>query len=509
MSLEKQTARLEDRMERNTTVKDSEKRYRALILASSDVVYRMSPDWTEMHELLGRDFLSDTREPITGWLQKYIHPHDRSHVMDAINEAIRTRSTFQSEHRVLRVDGSTGWALSRAVPLFDDAGDLVEWVGVAINITGRKEAEEALKKSERKFSTFFHAASVLMTITTFKEGTVVDINEVALQTLGYTRGEVIGNTVHQAHVWEDPGARERALQMLEEQGSIQNLEIRIKGKNGRIVVCLLSAESIVIDDERWVLSVVRDITERKKVEDEIKQLNADLVARSNELQAANKELETFSYMVAHDLRNPLNVMNSSFQAVERFCGERLPQECKDFLRAGYNSTVRMNQMIGALLDFSRMAHVELHREKVDLSAMAMEVAAELRLTAPEREVQFIITEKLLADADPKLLRVVLDNLMGNAWKYTATQELPVIEFGALATDGKRVFFVRDNGPGFESSEEESIFTPFHRLPGTQQVKGFGIGLATVERIIQRHGGRVWAKGVPNHGATFYFILPEE
>ncbi|HJV33476.1 PAS domain-containing sensor histidine kinase [Geomonas sp.] len=484
------------------TVEDSEKRYRALLLASSDVVYRMSPDWGEMRELLGRDFLSDTVAPITDWLQKYIHPDDQSHVMEVIKEAISTRSTFQLEHRILRADHTIGWTFSRAVPLFDHAGEIVEWVGAAIDITGRKEAEEALKKSERKFSTFFHAASVLMTITTFEEGRVIDINEVALQSLGYTREEIIGKTVHQTHIWDDPADRELVLQMLEGQGSIRNLEIRIRGKSGKLVIGLLSAESIVVDDERWILAVTRDITERKEAEEKIKQLNA-------ELQVANKELEAFSYMVAHDLRNPLNVMSNSFQAVELLCGERLPQECREVLQLGYQSTVRMNQMIGALLDFSRMAHVEPRREKIDVSAMAAEVAAELRLTAPERKVQFEITEGLTADADGNLLRVVLDNLIGNAWKYTVTQAAPVIQFGTLTMDGKQVFFVRDNGPGFEHSEEEQIFTPFHRLAGTQKVKGFGIGLATVERIVQRHGGRIWAKGEPNHGATFYFTLSEE
>lgn len=491
------------------SVEESEKRYRALVLASSDVVYRMSPDWHEMRELVGRDFLSDTGAPITDWLQKYIHPDDQSYVIGVIDEAIHTGSTFQLEHRVLRADGTIGWTFSRAVPLFDDAGEIIEWVGAAIDITGRKEAEEALKKSERKFSTFFHAASVLMTITTFTEGRIIDINEVALQALGYTREEIIGNTVHQTHIWDDPAERERALQMLEEHGSIENQELRIRGKDGQLFICLLSAESIVMDDERWILAVTRDITERKKAEEEIKQLNSDLAAQAIELQAVNKELEAFSYIVAHDLRTPLNAMSGSFQAVEMFCGERLPQECREFLQAGYKSTLRMNQMIGALLDFSRMAHVEPRREKINLSAMAAEVAAELRMTAPEREVKFVIAENLTADADASLLRVVLDNLFGNAWKYTVTQETPVIEFGVITMDGKQVFFVRDNGPGFARSEEEMIFTPFHRLPETRQVKGFGIGLATVERIIQRHGGRIWAKGEPNHGATFYFILSEE
>lgn len=487
-------------------LEESEKRYRALVLASSDVLYRMSPDWSEMRELVGRHFLSDTGTPITDWLQKYIHPDDQRHVMEVINEAIRTRSNFELEHRVLREDGTTGWTLSRAVPLFDEAGEIIEWVGAAKDVTRRREAEDAVKKSEEKFKTFFHAASVFMTISTFEEGRVIDMNEVALRALGYEREEIIGKTVHQAHVWEDPADRERVIQLLEERGSIRDLEIKIRGRSTDPIVALLSAELIEVDGERWILAVAKDITERKRAEEEIKRLNADLAARALELQDMNSELEAFNYMVAHDLRNPLNTMSGSCQAVEMMCGEQLPQECREFLNKAYKTTIRMNQLIGALLDFSRMARVEPRREKLDLSAMAEDVTADLRQTEPERQVEFVVAEGLTVDADPNLLRIVLDNLLGNAWKYTARQEKAVIEVGALNIDERLVFFVRDNGCGFDKAAAEKMFVPFHRLPGAEMVRGFGIGLATVERIIQRHGGRIWAEGESGKGACFYFTV---
>lgn len=492
--------------ERTRNLEDSEKRFRALAVASSDVVYRMSPDWREMRELLGKNFLSDTGEPITNWLDKYIHPDDQPHVMEVISEAVWTKGTYELEHRVLQADGTIGWTFSRAVPIFDEAGEIVEWFGTASDVTRRKEAEEAVKKSERKFSTFFHAASELLVITTLKEGRVIDINDIALQALGYTREEIIDKTVHQAHIWENAEDRERAVQMLVEQGSIRNLEIRIKGKSGKTLIALLSAELVPINGEKCILAIARDITERKQAEDEIKRLNAELADLACELRAANKQLEAFNYMVAHDLRNPLNTISTSCQAIERMCGGVLTPECREFVEKAYKSTGRMNRLIGALLDFSRMAHVEPRREGLDLTAMAKEVAAELRQAEPGREVDFRIAEGITAHADVNLLRVVLDNLLGNAWKYTASQEKPVIEFGALTMEEQQVFFVRDNGIGFETADQEKIFVPFQRLPGAEMAKGFGIGLAMVQQIVQRHGGRIWAEAEPMKGACFYFTL---
>jgi signal transduction histidine kinase len=169
----------------------------------------------------------------------------------------------------------------------------------------------------------------------------------------------------------------------------------------------------------------------------------------------------------------------------------------------------MNRLIDALLDFSRLIRAELCRETVELSLLAHEVAAELRLSEPGRRVEFRIADGIMADGDAALLRAVLDNLLGNAWKYTATREEGVIEFGATIVNGRPVQFVRDNGVGFDMADAGSLFAPFHRLPGAEECRGFGIGLATVERVIRRHGGKVWAEGVPGAGATFYFTLDGE
>jgi light-regulated signal transduction histidine kinase (bacteriophytochrome) len=250
----------------------------------------------------------------------------------------------------------------------------------------------------------------------------------------------------------------------------------------------------------------RDITERKRTDEEIRKLNAELEARACELEAANRELEAFNYTVSHDLRQPLNIISSYCQVIMELCGAKLDQQCTGYLQETYNGALRMNRLIDALLNFSRMARVELRREAVDLCIMARAVAEDLKLAEPERKVTLRVADGLQADGDVNLLRVVLVNLIGNAWKYTGMREDAIIEFAAATIDGKQVFFVRDNGVGFDMADADKLFTPFKRLPGAEECRGFGIGLATVERILRRHGGRIRAEGESGKGATFYFTL---
>jgi PAS domain S-box-containing protein len=328
-----------------------------------------------------------------------------------------------------------------------------------------------------------------------------------MRILGYQREEMIGRTSLELGIWESQAERDRVIRALEEQGTARDIEINLRGKTGESFVGLLSAESIDIDGEMYILSMINDITERKRAEEEIERLHADLAVRAAELEAANRELEAFNYTVAHDLRKPLTVINGYWQLIRELCGDKLNEACNSYLREAYDGTWRMNRLIDALLNFSRLAHIEPRRETVDLSVVAQTVAAELQLAEPARRVAFLIADGVSAEGDAGLLRAVLDNLLGNAWKYTGTRNEGIIEFGTTEVDGKLAYFVRDNGAGFDMADADKLFTPFRRLPGAEEYKGFGIGLATVERIIQRHGGRVWAEGEPGKGSTFYFTLP--
>jgi signal transduction histidine kinase len=245
-----------------------------------------------------------------------------------------------------------------------------------------------------------------------------------------------------------------------------------------------------------------DITARKRAEEKLEILNT-------ELAAANIELEAFNYSVSHDLRKPLTVINSYCQLILEMCGAILEGQCRDYVSEMYEGTLRMNRLIDTLLDFSRITRVEIHHDTVDLSAMAMEVAMGLKVTEPERRVTFRIAEGVVVDGDAGLLRVVLENLGGNAWKYTASQVEAVVEFGVTEIDGTPACFVRDNGAGFAMEHADKLFIPFRRLPGVEKFRGHGIGLATVDRIIKRHGGRVWAEGEPGKGACFWFTLSKD
>ena len=327
--------------------------------------------------------------------------------------------------------------------------------------------------------------------------------------LGYTPEEVLSKTPFDFMPAEEAARIRRGVdELVRNPQPFHRLENINVHKDGSLRV--LETSGIPIFDAQGRFSglrgIDRDITGRKEAEEEIKRLNRDLTERAAELEAVNKELDAFNYTVAHDLRQPLNLVNSYCQVVEKLFGDQLPEGCLDYIRDARKVTLQMNHLIEALLRFSRMGNVEPHRETVDLSMWAQEVAKTRELTEPERQVEFRITSGIMACGDANLLRVVLDNLIGNAWEYTRGQEKAVIEFGARDIDGVPTYFVRDNGVGFAMADAQKLFTPFQRLPGAEKYRGLGIGLATVERIILRHGGKVWAEGDPGRGACIYFTL---
>jgi signal transduction histidine kinase len=252
------------------------------------------------------------------------------------------------------------------------------------------------------------------------------------------------------------------------------------------------------------------VAERARAEDEVLRLNAVLEDRVRErtaqLEAANHELEAFSFSVSHDLRAPLRSIDGFSQALLEDFPDDVPDEARRYLDRIRASTVRMGQLIEDLLNLSRVSRGSLTRVPVDLGEVARQVVVDLQHHDPERVVEVSIWEPMPVDADPRLLRAALENLIGNAWKFTAKAARPRIEVGVLREGAREVYFVRDNGAGFSMEYANKLFTPFQRLHAASEFTGTGIGLATVQRIVYRHGGRIWGDGKVGAGATFYFTL---
>lgn len=247
---------------------------------------------------------------------------------------------------------------------------------------------------------------------------------------------------------------------------------------------------------------VRDLS-LQRAQDE---LERRVEQRTSELTAANKELESFSYSVSHDLRAPLRSIDGFSLALWEDYGDKLDTQAKDFLARIRNATKRMGVLIDDLLNLSRMARVHMKNERVDLSALARSIVGDLQKADPQRSVNFVVDDALEVQGDSHLLRVVLDNLLANAWKYTSKHPTARIELRKAQSNGCTTYFVKDDGAGFDTKYADKLFGAFQRLHGTDQFPGTGVGLATVQRIIHRHGGRIWADAAVEKGATFYFTL---
>ncbi|RII27301.1 MAG: hypothetical protein CXR31_08630 [Geobacter sp.] len=256
------------------------------------------------------------------------------------------------------------------------------------------------------------------------------------------------------------------------------------------------------------IEVVRDMTQQVKSEQALKEQTALLQQQTLELISSNKELESFSYTLSHDLRSPLTRIYAAGQALLEMYGETLDENGRTFLHAICEGSEHMEELIEAILALSGVTRSEMHTEDVDLSGLAKTIASKLQITAPGRRVDFVIATGVTSFCDPQLMKIALENLLGNAWKYSRKTPFARIEFGVTERDGETVYFVRDNGAGFDMKNAAELFAPFKRLHATSDFPGTGIGLATVQRVIERHGGTVWAEAEVGKGAIFYFTLKQ-
>ncbi|MEN3334598.1 MAG: hypothetical protein V7641_3963 [Blastocatellia bacterium] len=396
------------------------------------------------------------------------------------------------------------------VRIFLMSADIIELDGqphlitASIDITERKRAEEALKEQ----SQILDLAPVLIRDL---DGRLLFWNTGAEQMYGWKPEEALGKTTHSLLHTEFPQPAEEIQATLFAQGHWKGELVHTRRDGERIVVAshwVLHRNEL--GERDVVLEVNSDITARKQAEEEIRRLNEELeqrvAERTAQLQTTNKELEAFSYSVSHDLRAPLRHINGFSQALLEDYADKLDAEGQGYLQQVRSASQEMAQLIDDVLELARVTRSEMRREAVNLSAKARAVVDDLQKTDAVRRVKVHIEDGLQAHGDKRLLKIMLINLLGNAWKFTARQEAAEITFGQQQRDGEAVYFVRDNGAGFDMAYANKLFGAFQRLHSSSEFEGTGIGLATVQRIVHRHGGRVWAEGKVNQGATFYFTL---
>jgi PAS domain S-box-containing protein len=380
-----------------------------------------------------------------------------------------------------------------------------------MDISERKRIEDKLRKSESKFAKAFQYGPQIVAISNFEDGVYLDVNDSFIDRLKYSRDEAIGRSSLDLGIWTYPSQREIAIALLNDHCPLRNHEVTFTAKDGSIIDCLCSFDIIEIEDRKCLLSISNDITDRKKAEEALKILNTELEhrvqSRTNELQTALHELETFSYSVSHDLSTPLRAIVGFASLMKHDIEHTLDAENADYLNRIIRAAERMSELINDLLALSRVTEYEMNLRTVNFSTLTDSILNTLSSDS-DRDVVCYIEKDITATGDIQLLRLLMENLLGNAWKFTLRTENPIIEFFTFQEDGRTVYCIRDNGAGFEQQYADRLFLPFQRLHTTEEFEGNGIGLATVARVIKRHGGTIWAEGKINAGASFYFTLSQ-
>ncbi len=525
-------------------LRKSEERYRNLFDNSSDAIITidMEDRVTSWNRSAERIFGWKAQEIIGKNLPELIIPKDlRDEREKIIRDALSGKNLTGIETTRLRKDGSRFEASLTFSPIIDPNQNTIGLSGIIRDITERKQVEEALRKAYeeveirvRERTAELADANKALQAEIEERRRAEDALKAERQRFNDILEMLPAYLVLLSPDYHVPFANRFFRERFGESHGFRCFEYLFK-RCEPCEICETYTVLKTMEPHHWewigpdghnydifdfpftdtdgsslILEMGIDITERKKAEEEISRLNTELeqrvIERTAQLEAANRELEAFSYSVSHDLRAPLRSIDGFSQALLEDYAGKLDEMGKDYIARVRAASQRMSQLIDDMLMLSRVTRREMKRETVDLSALAKTIAAELARTQPERQVEFIIAPGAVVKGDAELLRAMLENLLGNAWKFTSKNAGGKIEFGITEHDGRTAYFVRDNGVGFDMAYADKLFKAFQRLHAPSEFPGTGIGLATVKRIIHRHGGEVWAKGEAGKGATFYFDL---
>lgn len=477
---------------------------------------RVNPKFCEItgysaEELVGMSFLDLT------------HPEDRDNDAALFRRMLRDEGEYSVEKRYVRKNGAVAWVNVNATAVRDAEGKPISTVATIQDITERKLAEMklhevleterqrregALREAEARFRNAFENAPIGVAIVGL-DGRFLLVNRSLSALLGYGEEALLGVTFQEiTHPEDIETSLDLVRRVMEGEVASYSTEKRYLNAAGEPVWVSLSV-SLVRDaagEPLYFVDQIQDITGRKLAERE-------LALQAEALASTNRELEAFSYSISHDLRAPLRAINGFAQILLEDHAPALDSEASEYLGRVQANSEHMGRLIDDLLALSRVTRSPLRREPVDLSALTCDVLEDLRRTDPGRRVETKVEEGLRTEGDPRLLRVALENLLGNAWKFTSGRAVAHVEFGATTEDTGdetpdrgQVFYVRDDGAGFEMDYVDKLFGAFQRLHSPEEFEGTGIGLATVQRVVRRHGGEVWAEGAPDQGATFFFTL---